>query len=162
MAKVQFCKQWFWPLYTITDADYQSRTFPVTFDRNTLSSTVTIGILNDDIAERMESFRVVLISTSDAVTIEGNRSIAEVNILDTDSKDAMEFSFRYSWEGEESVVAPTVRVIKKLPLLFHWTNVQCSGVKSRYPISVCEFCTNGARPKFWEAHLCKSHMKLYT
>lgn len=78
-------------IQTIPGADYVSRTnFAVAFSAGAFSSTVRINILNDDITEMPESFRVVLSSTNPGVIITSGRESTEVTILDTDGNNALE------------------------------------------------------------------------
>ena len=75
-------------LSIVTDGeDYRRDTTRVTIPANNTSTSVTINIINDDISECNESFKLMLdIPSSTCGVVIGNNDIAEVVIKDNDSK----------------------------------------------------------------------------
>ena len=75
-------------LSIVTDGeDYRRDTTRVTIPANNTSTSVTINIINDDISECNESFKLMLsIPSSTCGVVSGNHDIAEVMIRDDDSK----------------------------------------------------------------------------
>ena len=75
-------------LRIVTDGeDYRRDTTSVTIAANNTSTSVTINIIDDDISECNESFKLMLsIPSSTCGVVRGNSDIAEVMIRDNDSK----------------------------------------------------------------------------
>jgi hypothetical protein len=69
----------------LAGVDYESlSSFPVTFSPGVTAGRVRIPIINDDIVEGNELFRVLLMSTNPGVLV--TQDTATVGIIDTDGE----------------------------------------------------------------------------
>ena len=84
---------------TVADGDYTAASGTLTFDAGDTSKTVSVALVNDDIAESSETFRLVLSSPSANASLGNDR--ATVLILDDDGLPTVSVADASAAEGSD-------------------------------------------------------------
>lgn len=92
---------------SLDGSDYERIDISLTFSPDNTSLSIPVTVLDDSLLESQESFALRLLDFSDVSTAVFSPAVAEISIIDNDSKYTNQSQYSLLWELKYTILSKT-------------------------------------------------------